>query len=279
MDNGITVLSLFDGISCGQIALNRLKIKIKNYFASEIDKHAIKVTMSNFQNTIQLGSVENIFYINKSLIVTEKQNDKYILKQIYPNVKIDLFMGGSPCQGFSVVGKKLNFKDSRSKLFLHYVRLFRRCDPKVFLLENVKMNKISENIISKLLHVNPILINSALVSMQNRKRLYWSNLNITQPKDKKLYFNKKLFHRGHGYFTEHIKLYKKYPTLMTNNPSCDFKTIGYSPLTPEDCEALQTIDIGHTKSIANGRRFHAIGNAWTVDVICHILKDLKNVLN
>lgn len=175
----MNVLSLFDGMSCGQIALNRCGIKYKKYFASEIDKYAMKVTMKNFPGTIQLGDIRKIKVKNLP--------------------KIDLLIGGSPCQGFSFAGKQLNFEDERSKLFFEYVRLLKECKPKYFLLENVRMDKQSENIITQTLGVLPIQINSALVSAQERKRLYWTNIGlesmglfdckmsvIKQPKDKGL---------------------------------------------------------------------------------------------
>ena len=161
----MNVLSLFDGMSCGQIALNRAGIEYDNYFASEVDPPAIKVTMANYQETIQLGSVLHV-----------KATDL---------PKIDLLIGGSPCQGFSFAGKQLNFDDPRSKLFFEYVRLLKECKPKYFLLENVKMKKEYQDVISECLGVEPIEINSALVSAQNRKRLYWTNIpGITQPDDK-----------------------------------------------------------------------------------------------
>jgi DNA (cytosine-5)-methyltransferase 3A len=174
---GITVLSLFDGMSCGQIALKKLGIKVKQYFASEIDKHAIQVTQHNFPNTIQLGDVTKVFA--KDL------------------PKIDLLIGGSPCQGFSFAGKQLAFDDPRSKLFFEFVRLKNEINPTYFMLENVKMKKEFEIIISKYMGVAPIEINSALLSAQNRVRLYWTNIAnepyglfgdmqcmIPQPKDR-----------------------------------------------------------------------------------------------
>lgn len=161
----MNVLSLFDGISCGQLALNRVNINYDNYFASEIDKYAIQITQKNFPNTQQIGDVTKI--TTDSL------------------PKIDLLMGGSPCQGFSFAGKQLNFEDERSKLFFEFVRLKNELKPKYFLLENVKMKKLYQNVISEHLGVEPIQINSALVSAQNRVRLYWTNIpNITQPEDK-----------------------------------------------------------------------------------------------
>jgi DNA (cytosine-5)-methyltransferase 3A len=161
----MNVLSLFDGMSCGQIALNRAGIKDYTYYASEIDKHAIKVTKKNYPNTIQLGSVTEV-----------KATD---LPQI------DLLIGGSPCQGFSFSGKQLNFEDPRSKLFFEFVRLVKECKPKYWLLENVVMKKEFEQVITEHLGVEPIKINSALVSAQNRERLYWTNIpNVGQPNDK-----------------------------------------------------------------------------------------------
>lgn len=154
----MNVLSLFDGMSCGQIALNRAGIKYDSYFASEIDKHAIKVTMANYPNTIQLGSVTEVKAEN------------------LPG--IDLLIGGSPCQGFSFAGKQLNFEDPRSKLFFEYVRLLKGCRPKYFLLENVKMKKEYQDIISEHLGVEPVHINSQLFSAQDRKRSYWTNIPL-----------------------------------------------------------------------------------------------------
>jgi len=165
LSKGINVLSLFDGMSCGQIALDKLGIKVNNYFASEIDKYAIQVTKHNYPNTKHIGDVTQV-----------KGADL---------PKIDLLIGGSPCQGFSFAGKQLNFDDPRSKLFFEFVRLLEETKPKYFLLENVLMKKEYEQIITDHLGVEPIFINSALVSAQNRKRLYWTNIpNVTEPKDK-----------------------------------------------------------------------------------------------
>ena len=164
---GITVLSLFDGISCGQLALQRAGIKVDRYLASEVDKYAIKITQKNFPNTEQLGDVKNVWAKNLP--------------------KIDLLIGGSPCQDLSIAkaGRK-GLDGERSGLFWHYVRLLRTCKPKYFLLENVaSMSKENRDKITEVLVVEPIMINSALVSAQQRKRLYWTNIpNLTQPEDK-----------------------------------------------------------------------------------------------
>lgn len=159
-EQDLTVLSLFDGMSCGQIALRELGINVKTYYASEIDKYAIAQTQLNFPDTVQLGSVTDI-----------RAKDL---------PKIDLLIGGSPCQGFSIAGKRLNFNDPRSALFFEFVRVLeevREQNPDVlFLLENVKMKKQYKDAISEVLGLQPVEINSALVSAQNRVRLYWTNI-------------------------------------------------------------------------------------------------------
>lgn len=241
----LNVLSLFDGMSCGQIALNRAGFQVDNYFASEIDKYAIKVTQHNYPNTIQLGDVTKWKSWNLP--------------------KIDLLIGGSPCQGFSFAGKQLNFEDLRSKLFFEYVKILKflkKKNPNIkFLFENVKMKKEFQDIISKYLKVNPIEINSSLVSAQSRKRLYWTNIsNIEQPNDKHIYlkdileeFDIEKFSlikeksntvrssgRGsghddkherdniyvktipHGYIKEQIVEKIKYPTLVGQDPSTKY---------------------------------------------------------
>lgn len=163
----MNVLSLFDGMSCGQIALNRLGIYVENYYASEIDKYAIKVTQKNYPNTIQLGDIKNV------------------KGEHLPN--IDLLLAGSPCQGFSFAGKQLAFDDPRSALFFEFIRLLKEVKPKCFLLENVPMKKEYLDVITDLVGVEPILINSALVSAQNRQRYYWTNVPVDgQPEDKGL---------------------------------------------------------------------------------------------
>jgi len=159
------VFSCFDGISCARVALERAKIKVDKYYASEIDKYAISITQKNYPDTIQFGDIQNWRTWNIE--------------------KPDLIIGGSPCQGFSFAGKQLNFNDPRSKLFFDFVDILKFYKPKYFLLENVKMKKEWQDIISTYLEVEPIEINSALVSAQNRNRLYWTNIpNIKQPENK-----------------------------------------------------------------------------------------------
>jgi DNA-cytosine methyltransferase len=158
----MNVLSLFDGMSCGRIALDRLGIKVDNYYASEIDKYAIKVSEANYPDIIQVGDVTQL--------------DTSTLP------KIDLIMGGSPCQGFSVAGKGLAFDDPRSALFFEFVRCVEELKPKYFLLENVNMKKEWLEVITEYMGVEGIKINSALVSAQNRQRWYWTNIpGVEQP--------------------------------------------------------------------------------------------------
>lgn len=275
----MNVLSLFDGMSCGQLALNRAGIKYDNYFASEIDKYAIKITQKNFPNTIQLGDV------------TKWREWKL--------PKIDLLIGGSPCQGFSNAGIGLNFDDPRSKLFFEFVEILKFYKPKYFLLENVKMKKEWENAISQYLGVFPTEINSSLVSAQNRKRLYWCNFNIKLPRDKGLFWKDVQENNAKGvfYYTEEsfawlnktqnrknkFKLYtpqtaEKMQMLEAShykgysNQRCfgiqDITGIRY--ISPIECERLQTVPDNYTEGVSNTQRYKMLGNGWTVDVISHI---------
>ena len=226
---------------------------------------------------------------------------------------IDLLLGGSPCQGFSFAGKQLNFFDPRSKLFFDYVKALEILKPKYFLLENVKMKKEYEDVITQHLGVKPIEINSALVSAQDRKRLYWTNIpNVTQPEDKKLVLkhivepeiNKKDFD-----ITEKMKqkkpgtlayekawgnvrsLNEKSKTLLTGQSisnsgatNIKYSDSKYYKPTPIEAERLQTLPDNYTAigvidgkeiSISNTQRYKMLGNGWTVDVIVHILKHIN----
>ena len=162
------VLSLFGGIECAKVALDRGGINYNHYFSCEINKYAIKIAKKNHPDIIHLGDVTKL----KGCELPQ----------------IDLIIAGSPCQGFSFSGKQLNFEDPRSKLFFEVPRLIKECKPKYFLLENVVMKQEYQDVISEYLGVQPVMINSALVSAQSRKRLYWTNIgHIPQPKDKKIY--------------------------------------------------------------------------------------------
>lgn len=161
----MNVLSLFDGMSCGRIALEQLNIKVDKYYACEIDKFAMQISNKNYPDIIQLGDVSKVKGMDLD--------------------NIDLLIGGSPCQGFSFAGKQLAFDDPRSQLFFEFIRLKEECNPKYFLLENVRMKREHEDIISEYTGFEPIMINSSKLSAQNRVRLYWTNIpNVKQPIDK-----------------------------------------------------------------------------------------------
>ena len=290
-------LGLFDGISCGQVALKRAEINYDTYYASEINKYALKITQKHFPNTIQLGDV--------------KQWKEWDLQDI------DLLMGGSPCQGFSLAGLRLNFDDPRSKLFFDFVAVLKHYKPKYFLFENVVMNKDIQDAISKELGVEPILINSGLVSAQSRDRLYWTNIpNIQQPPKKEINLKdiietsllisevrggmlKEYFKHDEGKISPrglcHIgtadlngfdsikRVYHpdgKSPTLTTNGSGNSESKISTSEttwrkLTPLECERLQTLPDKYTEGVSNTQRYNSIGNGWTVDIISHIFRNIK----
>jgi len=358
----MNILSLFDGISCGQIALKRAGINIDNYYASEIDPYAVKITMKNYPKTIQLGSI------------TEWRK--------WDIPKPDIVIGGSPCQGFSFAGKGLNFDDPRSKLFFTFYEILKHYKPEYFLLENVIMKAQSNDVISSMLgdlypecvdqkqlfktgRLEPIMINSALVSAQNRERFYWTNIKgITQPKDRGILLrdiieggevdrHKDLcldanYWKGdsaENYLgigkKQHVKrqmvfkikdggqgnrIYEidgKAPTLNSSSggtagkgsaligckqigeaglkgkesinrvygidakgptltaicgghqePKISEDNITWRKLTCLECERLQTVPDGYTEGVSNSRRYHALGNGWTVDVISHIFSFL-----
>ena len=203
------VLSLFDGISCGQVALKRAGIQYDKYYASEIDKNCIKVTQKRHPNTIQLGNVVDI--------------------DIKRLPKIDLILAGSPCQGFSVAGTGLNFDHPQSKLFFDFVRILGEVKPKYFLLENVKMKKEWENVITKFVGVSPIEINSSLVSAQHRRRLYWTNIpNVEQPKDLQIFLKNIEEPSQTGIFIDHTV--KKIPNhVLKNGREVEFSKTNNKP--------------------------------------------------
>jgi site-specific DNA-cytosine methylase len=276
------VLSCFDGMSCGQIALNKAGIDYSAYYASELDKYAIQVTQANYPNTVQLGDIRSV--------------DPLALP------KIDLLIGGSPCQGFSFAGKQLNFEDPRSKLFFDFVRLKETLKPKYFLLENVRMSKQSKDIISEYMGCEPVAINSALVSAQSRQRLYWTNIPFTMPEDKGIvlgdiledkvnskYFAGKALQDNYTGGNQLNPKYKsqantihcsreKFGTLCAGthgyaNGHVDDK--GFRKLTPLECERLQTVPEGYTNHVSNTQRYKMLGNGWTVDVIATILEGVN----
>lgn len=372
----MNVLSLFDGMSCGQIALDRLGIKVDNYFACEIDKYAMQVTQANFPNTIQLGDVTKV--------------------DLSELPKIDLVLAGSPCQGFSFAGKQLAFDDPRSALFFEFIKILKEVKPKYFLLENVRMKKEFLNIITEQVSscypeipfgIEPILINSSLVSAQSRQRYYWTNIpNIKQPEergivlrdileehpneaptkdtarnrrhyrgldDKSLCMTATMYKgagnngmtlvpqkpiqvgtavdiNGHDILKRVYSPDGKSPTVntcqggnrepkvvcgryvgrykvdgvrqdhkgsiagkskqmlelrkdeKTNNLSTVQKdnvltkdNVYWRKLTPLEAERLQTVPDNYTNHVSNTQRYKMLGNGWTVEVICHIFKNME----
>ena len=389
------VLSLFDGMSCGQIALNRLGIKVDTYYASEIDKYAMEITQKNFPETIQVGDV--------CAVRGEDYQD------------VDLILAGSPCQGFSFAGKQLAFDDPRSALFFEFIRLLKEIKPKYFLLENVKMKKEYLQIISEQVSacypeipfgIEPIFINSSLVSAQSRQRYYWTNIpNITQPEERGIVLRDILeedpgenpvkdtarnqrhyknidekslcmtatMYKGAGNngmtlvpiragawrgrsldesgknvkwketkpkqmletrkdeksnavstFTKDNVVVHSYREVRTEDakkarrenrkktgqdhtpfrskelqPREDGKVGTVTPglnndhkisltrddtqevywrkLTPLECERLQTVPDNYTEGVSNTQRYKMLGNGWTVEVICHIFKNMESV--
>jgi len=300
---------LFDGMSCGRIALERVGVPVREYIASEVDKYAMQISAKNYPEIEHVGDV---CAFDPSLYS-----------------KPDLLLAGSPCQGFSFAGKQLNFDDPRSKLFFEFVRVLRSASPRFFLLENVPMKKESMDVITQELGVAPITINSSLVSAQNRKRLYWTNIpNVYPPEDKgivlqdiiqddyqtdrtksfcidanywkggnlKSYFEKnrrqlvfekesaRIVQVAQGKNAGGIKAKDgKTPSLTTsawehNNHLTFDHGLTYRKLTPNEIEALQTVPNNYTEGVSNTQRYKMLGNGWTVDVIAHIFESLKATL-
>tara|TARA_R110001606_G_scaffold11725_1_gene50654 strand:+ start:302 stop:1150 length:849 start_codon:yes stop_codon:yes gene_type:complete len=282
----MNVLSLFDGISCARLALERAGIEVDNYYSSEIDEYAIKVSRGNYPDIKQIGDITNV--------------DATKLPQI------DLLVGGSPCQGFSFAGKRLAFDDPRSKLFFEFIRIMKECKPKYFILENVKMKQEFLDVITEHMGVRPLLINSNLVSAQNRQRYYWTNIpNVGPPHDpeaekqllmdvldvdvREIYWAtekmRDLYDGGRYLNPKYRSQGNRIHDIEAKSPTICAGSNGYSngyvdtgvirKLTPVECERLQTIPDGYTdKGISDTQRYKALGNGWTVDVVAHILRQI-----
>lgn len=301
----MNVLSLFDGISCGRVALEKAGFKVDNYYASEIDKYAQQVSEKNYPDIIRMGDVTK----------WKEWNIDWS--------SIDLILGGSPCQGFSLAGNQLAFDDPRSALFFEFLNICNHAkihnQNVKFLLENVMMKQEYQDVITRLMGVQPMMINSSLLSAQNRKRLYWFNWDAPQPEDKGLFMddvlekevdskynltesNIKTITRDFGSKGKvlnqdsNFSLIEKmtYPSRINQNfgsIKCPTLTAamgtggGNVPvviindiirkLTPIECERLQTLPDDYTKAISNSQRYKSLGNGWTVDVIAHILKGME----
>lgn len=301
------VLSLFDGISCGMVALERAGIPVERYVAYEIDKNAIKISQKNYPQIEQCGDVINADF-------TQYQG-------------FDLLIGGSPCQGFSSSGKGLNFDDPRSRLFFEFVRAMKEVKPRYFLLENVNMRNDWRDIITQHMGTEPVYINSSLVSAQNRPRLYWTNIpGVTMPADKgvrledileDVVFNqpgavrgrrlnkaticgRRLDERGHRQdYDRNVPITQCLEVRATNTdksnclttvdkdnvltplppgryPDAFKKGLPFRYYTTRECERLQTLPDGYTEGVPETKRRKSLGNSWTVDVIAHIFTGLKD---
>lgn len=277
----MNVLSLFDGISCGMVALERANIKVNKYVAYEIDKNAIKVSKSNYPEIEHRGDV---------------------FEAKYTEGEYDILIGGSPCTHWSIARTQ---RDRETKcegigweFFKQYLRALKEVKPKYFLYENnYTINKNIKDEITKQLGVEPIMIDSKLVSAQSRKRLYWTNIpNVEQPKDKNIklcdVIKKEHTWRPIGKWAyqkwgETLKI-DRLKNFQNEKSSClttskthpanyylNENSNLYCNLDADEWEVLQTLPKGYTKAIAEGQRHKAIGNGWTVDVIAHILKNIE----
>jgi site-specific DNA-cytosine methylase len=287
---GLNVLSLFDGMSSGRIALERAGIKVNNYYASEVEKEPIKVSQSNWNDVVAIGDVTKVSYVDGVLKHEHGSNKAH---------SIDLLLAGSPCQSFSNLGNKEGF-DGKSGLFWEFIRLLKETKPKFFLLENVRMKKEWQNIISETLGVKPIEINSKLVSAQSRTRLYWTNIpfgelwkseiTLESILDKTISVDSEMtpgrlrwLLSDKGQATVN-KGYACIDPIIANcltaradaSWNCNYVTREgrLTKLSPEEYEKLQTVPVGYTVSVKASHRYKMLGNGWTVDVIVHILKGI-----
>ena len=289
------VLSLFDGISCGRVALDRACLFVDSYHAWEIEPSAMEISCNNHRDIIQMGDV------------TATDFSQYR--------GADLLLGGSPCQGFSSSGKMLNFEDPRSRLFFEYVRALQEAAPQYFLLENVNMKKEWRDIISEHLGVEPLLINSSLLSAQNRSRLYWTNIPVVGlPPDRGIQLQDILetkeflqpaairgrrmsretgewIRKDQGLDVKHVQCLEVRASntgksnclttvdkdnVLTDLPPGRYPDVFNTDLpfryyTVTECERLQTLPDGYTEGVSERAAKRALGNAWTVDVVAWIL--------
>lgn len=293
----IAVLSLFDGMSCWRLALERAWIPVRRYFASEIDKYAIQIATKNFPDIYQIGNAEwvEVFYT-----LTWGIDHWYRIKSEWSYYRLwswwlDFLIGGSPCQWFSNAGKGMNFNDPRSKLFFEFVRILNEAKPRYFLLENVKMKKERQNIISEYLFgIQPVEIDSALVSAQRRKRLYrvwkrnedwsYSQVIVSQPIDKGIFLRDSTLYGENKiwqyprWFNEWWIKEGKSTTLSSHWWQYNNFIVGdmtwLRSITPIECERLQTLPDDYTAGVSNSQRYKMLGNGWTVDVITHIFREI-----
>ena len=265
------VLSLFDGISCGRVALQKAGITPEIYYASEIDKYAIKVSEKNYPDIVRLGDV----------------------REVKP-FKVDLLIGGSPCQDLSIAKKnRKGLEGERSGLFWEYVRLWKECEPTYFILENVaSMSKKDRDTITQTLGVEPVLFDASLVSAQSRKRLFWTNIKVTLPEDKGILLKDILESNVIVHNTQQkmvrIKELEKSTgqahrvyspegksATLSNGGAGLVKADTVRKLTPVECERLQCLPDNYTEGISNTQRYKCLGNGFNAEVIVHILSSIR----
>lgn len=283
------VLSLFDGMSCGMLAFERANIDVSEYFASEVDDFAIKISKKNHKKIIQVGDVRSLDPVRF--------------------VGIDFLIGGSPCQSFSNAGGNATGFEGKSNLFFEFQRIFEAVKPKYFLFENVVMIKEWRDVITNALGVEPVKIDSGLFSAQRRERLYWTNIRFPEPRDNGLLFRDiidrntkhyalspllmnrfKILHpddgsrlvigstSGKNEINQKARVYGvngKIPTLLSTDykqPKQVYVDGLLRKCSPLEYERLQTLPDNYTYGVSDTQRYKMIGNGWTVDVIAYILK-------
>lgn len=278
--SSMNVLSCFDGMSCGQLALRMAGVKYQTYFASEVEKAPISVTQNNFPNTVHLGAIQGVTWFGMP--------------------RIDLLIGGSPCQDISNLNKfRLGLDGEKSSLFFHWYRLWRDLNPKYFLLENVVGKASAVRQISELLGVEPVKIDSSVFVPQSRNRYYWTNIPIAPLPSQDNRVLDDLLHSGQAKYIQsdswhqwwernkEMQIKKSYSTLDAQRAGCltarmyaswngNFITTnaGIRRLSPVECERLQGVPDNYSICATDAQRYKMLGNGWTVGVIAHILKGI-----
>lgn len=272
----LRVVSLFDGMSCGRIALEKAGLNVGYYYASEIDKYAIKISEKNYPDIIRLGDVTKVGWYNFEY-------------------STDLLIGGSPCQSFSVAGDGTGF-DGKSGLFWEFVKALKETRARYFLLENVVMKKEWEDVITEALGVKPIKINSACFTAQNRNRLYWTNIPVDMNLSDSGLYLKDILMSDYSETTvaNTDRNLRHERDLNEKSLTCTatmYKGAGnngmtlvrrknqskLSVLSVNEVEKLQGVPLNYTEGVSNTQRYKMLGNGWTIDVITHIFKGLANL--
>lgn len=276
----MNVLSLFDGIACGRVALERAGIPVENYFASEIKKIAIQCAKENHKDIIHIGDIRRIRYEDGIMFYGDGEKIK---------TNIDIVIAGSPCQNFSIAmkgDKRTGLKGEKSGLFYEFFRILNEVKPQFFLLENVKMKKDQERKINKMLGVTPININSSYFSAALRNRYYWTNIKVEPIFDKKIELQdiltsgttdrKKarcLLASDSRPLRDEEKMKKRY--FVSGFTTIIFEKNGIRYMNKRERERCQTLPDGYTDCLTENEAADVLGDGWTVDVIAHILQGIK----